>query len=413
MGDPAVVVEGVSKRFRVYHERQHTLKATLLTGRRSVHEDFWALDDVSFEVPRGCTFGLIGENGSGKSTLLKCMARILVPDRGRIVVDGRLSALLELGAGFHPELTGRENVYLNGSILGLSKREIDRRFDEIVTFAGAEVARFIDTPVKNYSSGMFVRLGFAIAINVEPEILLVDEILAVGDEAFQHRCTQKFASLRASGVTIVLVTHSLDAVRTICDRAAWLHHGRLMEVGLAGRVVESYLDAVRSHRREEEERAGAGTPKPETAGETVFRGAVLLNEHGEEITVARTGEPATLRLFLDLPTDSHKPVLRLELHRADGLMVSAESTRGSGITLAGRAGPTVVDYHMERVLLGTGTYDVSAILKDREGDVARRAKLLRFDVGNGNLIHHGGVVLLGGYWSVKAESSGISDAAAS
>jgi ABC-2 type transport system ATP-binding protein len=184
---PVITVDHVSKRFRLYHERNQSLKASVLRGGRARFEEFWALDDVSFEVPEGSTFGLIGENGSGKSTLLKCIARILRPDKGSISARGKLSALLELGAGFHPELSGRENVYLNGSILGLSKKQLDERFDEIVAFAGIE--HFIDTPVKNYSSGMYVRLGFSVAINVDPDLLLIDEVLAVGDAEFQRKCT--------------------------------------------------------------------------------------------------------------------------------------------------------------------------------------------------------------------------------
>ena len=198
-----------------------------MRGRRVIAEDFWALRDVSFEVYEGETFGLIGENGSGKSTMLKCLTKILRPDEGTVAVNGKVSALLELGAGFHPELSGRENVFLNGAILGLSQKELRRRFDEIVDFAG--VGAFIDEPVKNYSSGMYVRLGFSVAINVDPDVLLVDEVLAVGDEAFQRKCNEKFAELRNQGKTIVLVSHGLGTVQNLCDRVAWFSHGHLMQ----------------------------------------------------------------------------------------------------------------------------------------------------------------------------------------
>jgi len=202
-----ITVEEVSKRFRLYHERNQSLKIWMMRGRRATFEEFWALRDVSLEIEEGKTFGLIGENGSGKSTLLKCIAKILRPDSGRISVTGKVSALLELGAGFHPELSGRENIYLNGSILGLGKRDLDRIFDDIVGFAGLE--RFIDTPVKNYSSGMYIRLGFSVAINVDTDILLIDEILAVGDEQFQRKCNEKFAELKDQGKTVVIVSHAL------------------------------------------------------------------------------------------------------------------------------------------------------------------------------------------------------------
>ena len=227
----------VSKKFKLVHERNQSIKAAIMRGRRTISEDFWALRDVSFQVHRGETFGLIGENGSGKSTMLKCLTRILRPNEGSVRVEGKVSALLELGAGFHPELSGRENVFLNGAILGLSQKELHGRFDEIVDFAGIE--QFIDEPVKNYSSGMYVRLGFSVAINVDPDVLFVDEVLAVGDEAFQRKCNEKFAELRRAGKTIVLVSHGLSGVQNLCDRVAWFSHGQLMQVGRPREVIEA------------------------------------------------------------------------------------------------------------------------------------------------------------------------------
>src|SRR3954465_14677836 len=228
----------------------------LVNRKRATYEEFWALDDVSFEIPAGTTFGLIGENGSGKSTLLKCMAKILRPDVGTITTVGKISALLELGAGFHPELSGRDNVYLNGSILGLSTAQIDARFDEIVDFAG--LGQFIDTPVKNYSSGMYVRLGFSVAINVDPDVLLVDEVLAVGDEQFQRKCNEKFAELRSQNKTIVVVSHGLGLMRTICDELAWLEHGRVRQVGPSGDVIDKYVAEVQTDRQTDPDAEGNG-----------------------------------------------------------------------------------------------------------------------------------------------------------
>ncbi len=236
---PAITVDRVSKRFRLYHERNQTLKSALLQRKRASYEEFWALRGVGFEVPEGTTLGLIGENGSGKSTLLKCMARILRPDDGRIDIRGKVSALLELGAGFHPELSGRENVYLNASILGLSRKEVDRKVDEIIDFAG--LARFIDTPVKNYSSGMYVRLGFSVAINVDPEILMVDEVLAVGDASFQKKCLGKMEDVGRQGRTVLLVSHNMHSITRLCERAVLLHQGRLIADGPAHEVVAQYL----------------------------------------------------------------------------------------------------------------------------------------------------------------------------
>lgn len=242
MSDVAVSVDHVTKSFRMYHERNQSLKSAIMRGRRSVHEDFLALDDVSFDVPAGSTFGLIGSNGSGKSTLLKCLANIYYPNSGAIQHFGKIAAMLEVGSGFHHELSGRENIFLNGSILGMSRKEITRKFDEIVDFSGVE--QFIDQPVKNYSSGMYVRLGFAIAINVDPDILVVDEVLAVGDQEFQDKCFQKFVDLKSEGKTVILVSHSMDTVRNMCDHAAWLSHGKLIEVGEASATIKAYTDSL-------------------------------------------------------------------------------------------------------------------------------------------------------------------------
>ena len=234
----AVVVDGLWKSFRLYEEKNQYLKATILKGRRARYREFWALKGVDFEVPHGQTFGVIGPNGSGKSTLLKCMAGILRPEKGRATLHGRVSALLELGAGFHMELTGRENVFLNGAILGFTKREIELRFDDIVAFAGLE--EFIDTPVKNYSSGMFVRLGFAVAAHVEPEVLLIDEVLSVGDESFQRQCAEKIEQFRTDGRTIVFVSHGLGQVEQLCERVAWIDHGDLADIGPAADIITKY-----------------------------------------------------------------------------------------------------------------------------------------------------------------------------
>lgn len=238
MTNAAVSVEHVSKKFRLYHERNQSLKSAIMRGRRSVHDDFWALHDVSFEVPEGATFGLIGSNGSGKSTLLKVLSKIYYPDEGQIRSNGKIAALLEVGTGFHPELSGRENIFLNGSILGMSKKAISKKLDDIIDFSGIE--EFIDQPVKNYSSGMYVRLGFSVAIHVDPEILIVDEVLAVGDAEFQLKCQEKFSEFRKDGRTVVLVSHSMDLVRNMCNQVAWIDKGRLVEAGDANEVIQRY-----------------------------------------------------------------------------------------------------------------------------------------------------------------------------
>ena len=263
---PVIRVEGVTKLYRrlAPGARLATLKSVLvdrsLTAGLTREEAIVALDGVSFEVGRGEAFGIVGGNGSGKSTLLKLVAGILRPTAGRVAVDGRVSALIELGAGFHPEISGRENVYINGSVLGLARREIDRRFDSIVEFSG--LGGFIDEPVKNYSSGMYVRLGFAVAVHTDPDVLLVDEVLSVGDEAFSHRCLRRIEELLAAGRTLLFVSHSLELIEDLCDRALWLDGGRPRLVGAPRRVIDAYRQAVaeaegEEHRREKDEREGA------------------------------------------------------------------------------------------------------------------------------------------------------------
>ena len=242
---PAIDVINVSKVYRRYARKRQfaTLKSAILDGSLlgdlKPDETFQALRNVSFSVPKGCTYGVIGSNGSGKSTLLKCVAGITRPTEGDVKVDGRISALIELGAGFHPEISGRENIFINGIMLGLTKKEIQRRFDEIVEFA--EMQDFIDAPVKTYSSGMYMRLGFAVAVHVDPEVLLVDEVLAVGDQSFTHKCLDKFAEFRRRNKSILLVTHSLDLVEKFCDVAHWLNKGVTKGEGDPKRVVAAYV----------------------------------------------------------------------------------------------------------------------------------------------------------------------------
>jgi ABC-type polysaccharide/polyol phosphate transport system ATPase subunit len=258
---PAIDVINVSKVYRRYAQKKQfaTLKSAILSGSLlgdlKPDETFQALRGVSFQVPKGCTYGVIGRNGSGKSTLLKCVAGITRPTEGRVSVDGRISALIELGAGFHPEISGRENIFINGIMLGLTKKEIQSRFDEIVEFA--EMQDFIDAPVKTYSSGMYMRLGFAVAVHVDPEVLLVDEVLAVGDQGFTHKCLDKFAEFRRRNKSILLVTHSLDLVEKFCDEAHWLDKGKTKGEGDPKRVVAAYVINVEDSEENELAKAEA------------------------------------------------------------------------------------------------------------------------------------------------------------
>ena len=392
-GPAAITVDSVSKRFRVYHERNQSLKATVMRGRRSVHEEFWALSDVGFEVPTGSTFGLIGDNGSGKSTLLKCIAGILIPDGGSVTTRGRTAALLEVGSGFHPELSGRDNVYLNASILGMNRKEIDRKFDAIVEFSGVE--QFIDQAVKNYSSGMYVRLGFSVAINVDPEILLVDEVLAVGDAAFQDKCTEKFQQFSREGRTVVVVSHAMPTLRAMSDHVAWLDHGRLVETGEARPIVERYLDSTRRDAR-----TGAdGKVRWGSAEAEIVE--VLLIRDGRPAGVVHTGDEVTIRIRYNAHERIERPVFGLALESHDGVYLWANNTKDAGHEIAAIEGPGEIECRLPRVMLQPGRFAVLASIVDHSTthifDYVRDAVALNVDYGTP--VESGGYLALDGRWS--------------
>jgi ABC-type polysaccharide/polyol phosphate transport system ATPase subunit len=392
---PAVSVADVSKVFRLHRDRNQTLKAALIHRKRADYDELWALRDVSLDVPTSTTFGLIGENGSGKSTLLKCMARILRPDKGRTEVRGKTSALLEVGAGFHPELSGRDNIYLNGSILGLSKKELDAKFDAIVDFAGLE--RFIDTPVKNYSSGMYVRLGFSVAINVDPDVLLVDEILAVGDENFQRKCAEKFADLRNEGKTIVVVSHALGTVRTLCDHVALLEHGVLKQVGPAAEVIDNYVAHTHVDHVED---VGGGTRWG--SGEGRIEKVELLDASGKPTGKVRTGDRCTIRLHYATTEPIQRPVFGVAIETLNGVLLAGPNTRDVEVVPEKINGTGHADMTIERLLLLPGTYDVAASLYDYSAvhPYDHRLHVMRIDVEPGSPSQQHGVVALDGRWTI-------------
>lgn len=357
MSKPAVVVDDLWKNFRLYHERNQYLKAAILRGRRARYEEFWALRGLTFEVPSGSTFGVIGSNGSGKSTLLKCLAGILTPDRGTVTISGRVSALLELGAGFHPELTGRENVFLNGAILGLSRREITSRFDQIVEFAGLE--QFIDTPVKNYSSGMFVRLGFAVAAHVDPEVLLIDEVLSVGDESFQRKSAERIEQFRRDGRTIVFVSHGLAQVEQLCERVAWIDRGELKMMGAAGDVISAYQGESHGAVRSEGElgqRWGSG--------EVLINAVEILDSAARSLAVPHTSEPMTIRVELDARVPIQDAVLSLRIDTLTGHPIWGTSSRRIGRPLGMLLGGSQVEIVIPSLPLLEGVYDLSVAVTD-------------------------------------------------
>ncbi len=386
----AIELVNVSKIYRRYSGRQFaTLKSALL--QRSLvrdlrpNETFRALSDVSFSVPKGSTFAVIGRNGSGKSTTLKLVAGITKPTMGTVRVVGRISALIELGAGFHPEISGRENVFINGIMLGLTKRQIQERFDDIVDFA--ELREFIDAPVKTYSSGMYMRLGFAVAIHVDPDVLLVDEVLAVGDEGFTHKCLDKFSEFRRRGRTILLVTHSLGLVSTLCDEAVWIDAGRVRAQGDPKRVVGAYLTAV---EKGEQELMAATTAKAvegvEAAGATdsppdMFKAAegrwgsreveivdvALLDRRGEPSFVLHTGEALHVRLKVRAHHATDDFAFGIGLFNADGVCCYGTNTYVEEMNPERLSGEAEVTFAIDSLDLVEGTYKLDVAVHKRDG----------------------------------------------
>ena len=400
MSAPAVAVHDLWKSFRLYHERNQFLKAAILRGRRARYEEFWALRDVSFEVPVGTTFGVIGSNGSGKSTLLKCLAGILVPERGSVEISGRISALLELGAGFHPELSGRENVFLNGAILGLSKREIAARFDSIVDFAGLE--DFIDTPVKNYSSGMFVRLGFAVAAHVEPEVLLVDEVLSVGDEAFQRKSAEKIEQFRREGRTILVVSHSLGLVQQLCDTVVWLEKGTVKMVGSSNDVISAYTGNTYGNFAH----VDSGSKTRWGTGDAQVTQVTITDESERPVDALVTGGDARITIELNSHVRLESPVVHVRLETMTGELVWSTSTQRGTATLRVLHGPARAVLHLPNVPLAEGTYYVSVSITDSTGsteyDHCQHWAKLHV---TGGLPTDGGIVSMASSWAIGRQKN--------
>jgi len=395
----AIACQGVWKSYRIYHQRSHSLKEKVLS-RRNVYEEFWALKGIDLEVPVGETLGIVGPNGSGKSTLLKTMARILTPNKGFVQVFGTMSSLLELGTGFHPELTGRENVYLGGSLLGQSTREIEGRYDSIVDFAGIE--NFMDMPVKNYSSGMYARLAFAVAISVEPEILLVDEVLSVGDESFQMRCYERIADFRAQGRTIVLVSHSLDTIRSLCSQAVWIDHGEIQEMGEAHDVVASYLGEV---HREMAAHPGVSREGDRWGSGEAEITSVTLEGGGGASGSFRTGDPMTIRVGYraDKPIDDVS--CGVAIYRAETLAhVFGQNTFEAGVDLR-LNGEGTIEFTVDALPLLKGPYVLTVALHDHAVKQVydwheRRYSFIVFE--NPEDHHQAGMVRVDGTWRTSS-----------
>lgn len=455
---PAIRLEHVSKKFILHRERPRSFQELLTAtprriGQAARREVFWALKDVSFEVTPGQGVGLIGANGAGKSTALKIVSRIIQPTSGKVSVHGRVGALLELGAGFHGDLTGRENIYLNGSILGLDRRRIHQKLDEIVAFA--ELERFLDVPVKHYSSGMYVRLGFSVAAHIDPDLLLIDEVLAVGDQNFQHKCVEHIMKLKQAGVTICFVSHSLDAVRQLCSQAVWLENGVVEAAGDVEDTIGAYLAHAASQEEarlvaEDDARTSGSAPAEATApppqqppgaapeaGEQVPAAAAaghgalaeegqpaeapshrwgrgdaevirvsFLDGDGNRRFVFRSGEPWAVQVDYRAHRYIEKPVFGLAVHRQDGVHVCGPNTHFAGLDIPSIEGAGSVTYRVENLTLLEGTYDLSLSIHNQADTEMydyhdRRYRFRVRRVGPGERY---GVVSLGGTWTWRHDS---------
>ena len=395
MSTPAIRVEALWKNFRLYHERNRYIKAAMLRGRRARYEEFWALQDVNLTVAKGATVGVIGSNGSGKTTLLKCLTGIYTPERGSVSIDGNLAALLELGAGFHPELSGTENIYLNGSIMGMSRKEIDDKFDSIVNFAGLE--QFIDTPVKNFSSGMTVRLGFSIATHVEPEVLLIDEVLSVGDQAFQRKSTEKIEQFRRDGRTILVVSHSLGLVQQLCDTVVWLEKGHVKMIGPATEVIAEYTGNTYGNFARED----ASSKTRWGTGDAQVTQVAMLDGNDQPFDTLASGGEIRIRLEMTSHMRIESPVLRIQLETMSGELVWSTSTQRGTATLRVLDGPATAVLTIPSLPLTDGTYYVTVSITDATGamefDHCQHWAKVHITGGQPN---DGGVVAIPSTWSI-------------
>lgn len=333
----AIKIRGLKKTFRVYFDKSNSLKERIIFWERNRHENRVVLENIDLDIKKGESVGLIGHNGCGKSTLLKLMTKILFPDEGTIKVNGRVSSLLELGAGFHPDLSGRENIYNNASIFGLSKKEIDARLDEIVEFS--ELGTFIDNPVRTYSSGMYMRLAFSVAINVNADILLIDEILAVGDANFQAKCFNKLKEIRNNGTTIVIVSHSLEQIEQFCDKSVWIHDGRVVAEGKPDIIHMQYLEFMGEIRKRNEALLSGMTPvqRAEVAdsennlrwgsGEVKISEVKVFNKKGENQKIFETGEDIRFVIDYKVRDKIEDAVLGVGIYKDDGLNIFGTNTR--------------------------------------------------------------------------------------
>jgi lipopolysaccharide transport system ATP-binding protein len=405
--EPIIKLEDLSKRFDVVSEAPRSV-LELLVSRFSVSRrqapakekraSLWVVKDINLDVLPGECLGILGQNGSGKSTLLKLITRIVRPTSGRISVNGQVSALLELGAGFHTDLTGRENIYLNGSLLGLNKQNIEAEFDSIVAFS--ELAEFIDMPVKFYSSGMYMRLAFSIAVHVRPQVLIIDEILAVGDQSFQEKCINHIYDMKRRGVTIILVSHSLDLMRKLCTRLVWMQNGTIRASGPPEMLIQQYLVYIH-------ERSGQPLNRSEKtidrlgSGEIEITGVRLLDGRQQEQTNFLTGEPLTIEIGFTAHKPVREPEFGLAIYRQDGVQINGPNTRFAGVHMDRVEGKGIVCYHIKRLPLLPATYLLSVAVHDSRYTLTydHHVKAYEFQVGSGGTREIYGLLEIPATWS--------------
>jgi lipopolysaccharide transport system ATP-binding protein len=431
---PTIRVENLSKMYRIaagggssYRTLRESIVDTVVLPWRRLRrlwrpgpapagngtESFWALRDVSFEVARGEVVGIIGQNGAGKSTLLKVLSRITEPTSGRVRLRGRVGSLLEVGTGFHPELTGRENILLNGTILGMTRHEIARKFDEIVAFA--EVGPFLDTPVKRYSSGMYVRLAFAVAAHLEPEIMIVDEVLAVGDIAFQRKCLGRMRSVSREGRTVLFVSHNMAAVEALCDRVLLLDKGRLVQAGDPPDLIRAYHERMQSYR--DTARAALASRDAERRTLRAFRDAVLLDEAGNPTTHLPLGGRFHIRLRLEVPRPVDEPAVGIGFDDTLGQRLLTVLTPRSHAVIGRLEGTTEVDCVVDPFPLAPGDYWIRLALTAKGQELDGVDQALGFSVINADAFKEGrgffrGVCVAPSHWSVNSPGADARDGTA-
>ena len=404
---PVIKLENLSKRFDIFFERPQSFLDTFISrfspGERKPFkgqkQPLWAVKDVNLEVKPGESLGILGRNGSGKSTLLKLITRIIQPTNGRILINGRISALLELGTGFHEDLTGRENIYLNASLLGLDNQYIDAHFDSIVAFS--ELESFINTPVKYYSSGMYMRLGFSIAVHVQPQILIIDEILAVGDQAFQEKCFNHIYEMKRKGTTIILVSHNLDVMRRLCTHLVWMEKGEIRMQGSSEMLIQEYLSFLHGLSHQKPARNKAKKFEQWGTKEIEITGIRLLNGKQEEQEEFLTGDPLTIEFSYTAHKPIDNPEFGLAIYRQDGVQVNGPNTQFANFPLGCIEGSGVVCYHIPRLPLLPAQYSISVAVHHNRLPITydHHERAYEFQVGSGGTREIFGLVEIPANWS--------------